>query len=223
MYKVITFDMFSAVLDIEGTAAPIIRQMVPQLHEEDALPFFRVWRTKQWDYVLLCGHLQKDFVSYTYLTSCALDYACEKYGLRLTCAQREKLMSIWFSFQPWPEAKKVIEQLKKKGYIVAMLSNGDTDMLKSIAAHCAIQFDHIFSAEMAGAYKPRKEIYYQVWDHLKIGREDHLHIAGSMFDVMGAVAAGVHCIWSNRYGDCLLDRKYVPDLIVSNLNQLPML
>lgn len=220
MYKIITFDMFSAVLNIEGTAAPIVKEIVPQLDDDSALSFFRIWRTKQWDYVLLTGHMKAEFVSYEYLTEKALHYACQKCNLTLTETQQNGLMNIWFSFNPWPDAKETLDKLKEKGYTVAMLSNGDTNMLEAISKHCGIEFDYIFSAEKAKAYKPRKEIYEQVLSHFNISKEEHLHVAGSMFDTMGAKAAGFHCCWSNRYNDYLLDDTYAPDYTISNLSEL---
>lgn len=220
MYKIITFDMFSAVLNIEGTAAPIVRNILPELDTDSALSFFRIWRTKQWDYVLLTGHMRNNFVSYKYLTEKALTYACNKSNISLTNKQQEELMNIWYSFNPWPEAKETLEQLKLKGYTVAMLSNGDTEMLESISSHCGIKFDYIFSAESAKAYKPRKEIYEQVLTHFNITKDEHLHVAGSMFDTMGAKAAGCNCCWSNRYKDFLLDDSFTPDFTISNLSEL---
>lgn len=220
MYKVITFDMFSAVLNIEGTAKPIVSKIIPCLPEEKALEFFRMWRIKQWDYVLLSGHMEQGYKSYEYLTRCALNYAIKKFDLSLKDEQIKSLINIWFSFNPWDEAKEVISKLKEKGYIVAMLSNGDTKMLQSIASHCKIEFDYIFSAEMVQAYKPCKAIYKQVFDTLKIKDDECLHVAGSMFDTLGAVSCGYHCCWSNRYNDQMLDENYKPQYQISNLTEL---
>ncbi len=46
---------------------------------------------------------------------------------------------------------------------------------------------------------------------------DVLHIAGSANDVLGAVAAGMACVWSNRHGDILLDPAYPPTSVISDL------
>ena len=47
-----------------------------------------------------------------------------------------------------------------------------------------------------------------------------LHVAGSVFDVMGAKAAGCNCAWSNRYSDYVLDTKYEPDYNMKSLSDL---
>lgn len=220
MYKIITFDMFSAVLDIEGTAAAHLRSILPEQTEEKALRFFRDWRKKQWDYVLMSASLEQEFISYEYMTEKALEWACRTHKIAQTPQRTEQFMNIWFCFDPWPEAKEVIEALQQKGYRVGMLSNGDTAMLRALAQHCGILFDEIFSAQTAQAFKPHAKIYSQVAKKLGLNPEEHLHVAGSMFDVMGAVSHGTPCCWSNRHGDRLLDEKYRPRYETDDLRGL---
>jgi len=43
---------------------------------------------------------------------------------------------------------------------------------------------------------------------------------GSMFDVMGAKAAGCICAWSNRQGEPMIDEKYKPDYELTSLSDL---
>ena len=107
--------------------------------------------------------------------------------------------------KPTPEANEVLATLAARGVRLAILSNGDQDMLEAIAARLETPFDHIFSSEQCGLYKPHPSVY--AIPGQSIGAENYLHVAGSASDVVGARAAGVSCYWSNRQGD----RVVLPD------------
>lgn len=219
MYKLITFDMYSALLDIEGSALPRVISVLKRPSEE-CLTFFKLWRTRQWDYVLLSSLMDKGFLSYYDITWKALEYTGKKTGIYLSLPEKTELMEIWTSFLAWPEAKETIDLIKAKGYQVAMLSNGDETMLKKLEDSTGITFDYIFSADQANHYKPHVSIYELPTEKLGIAKTDFLHVAGSLFDMMGAKAAGCNCAWSNRLGEYTLDPQYLPDYETTNLQQL---
>lgn len=219
MFKLITFDMYSAFLDIEGSALPLVEKALG-LPRDESLAFFRLWRAKQWDYVLLTNILQRGFLSYEKITRTTLDYACRKQGRSLTPDQKEALMPVWTSFTAWPEAAEVVAALREKGYIIGMLSNGDEGMLRALEDSTGVRFDHIFAADHAQRYKPHPAIYNLPCEKLGIGKGDFLHVAGSLFDMMGAVAAGCRCAWSNRFGEYALDADYKPEFETRGLREL---
>lgn len=219
MYKVITFDIYSASLDINGSAIPIVEKVL-DLSKEECAEFFKTWRAQQWNYLLLNNSMGDGYYSYRYITEQVLEYTEKKFDLKLTLEQKKELMEIWTSFKAWPEAKKVIDELKRRGYKVAMLSNGDEDMLRPLQESTGIDFDYVFSGDQAGCYKPNPEIYNNVLKSLDIGTDELLHVAGSLFDVMGAKSAGLNCAWSNRYNEFILDTKYIPDFELSSLDKL---
>ena len=153
MYKLITFDIYSASLDINGSATPIVKEVLGW-DDEKSLEFFKIWRAQQWNFLLLNNSMSVGFESYRSITTKSLEYAIKKFEVSLTEEQKNRLMEIWVSFKAWPEAKEVIDEIKRRGYKVAMLSNGDRDMLEPLQSSSGIQFDYVFSAESAKAYKP---------------------------------------------------------------------
>lgn len=219
MFKLITFDIYSASLDINGSAVPVVQEVLG-IPESRAREFFQVWRAQQWNYLLLKNSIQDGFTNYYDITRGLLDYMEKRTGLAITGEQKDRLMRIWTTFSAWPEAKPILEEVKQRGYAIAMLSNGDLDMLEPLQDSTGIRFDHIFSGDMAGCYKPSPGIYELPYKKLNIRKEEMLHVAGSMFDVMGAKAAGCTCAWSNRHGDVLLNEAYAPDYELKNLSQL---
>lgn len=219
MYKLITFDIYSASLDINGSAIPVI-QRVLHVSEEFAGLFFQTWRTQQWNYLLLNNNIDDGYQNYSYITEAVLDYTCKKYEIQINELQKKELMDIWISFHAWPEAKSVIDEIKNRGYLVAMLSNGDENMLLPLQKSTGITFDYLFSGDQVRCYKPNKKIYYNIFKGLELDINEHLHVAGSMFDVIGAKAAGLNCVWSNRYKEHLLDSRFKPDYEIFNLKEL---
>ena len=219
MYKLVTFDIYSASLNINGSAVPVVDRVLG-LGEEKSTEFFKLWRTQQWNYLLLNNSMKTGFESYRYITMKVLEYTEKKFGISLTEEQKAQLFEIWTTFRAWPEAKEVIDEIKKRGYKVGMLSNGDLDMLKPLEDSTGIEFDYIFSAEQAGGYKPCPDVYDVPLNALGLKKDEMLHVAGSSFDVMGAKSAGCHCAWSNRLKEYVLDERYKPDYELSNLYEL---
>ena len=219
MYKVVSFDIYSASLDINGSAIPIVEEVL-QLPKETCADFFKTWRAQQWNFLLLNNSMNKEFFTYNYITSRVLEYTEKKFEISLTDDQREKLMKIWTTFKAWPEAKKVIDEIKSRGYKVVMLSNGDKDMLDPLQNSTGIDFDDIFSGDQANCYKPNPLIYRNALEKLGIEKDELLHVAGSLFDVMGARADGFHCAWSNRLGEFVLDQDFAPNYELKNLSEL---
>ncbi|HAA92065.1 MAG TPA: hypothetical protein DCE33_06435 [Rhodospirillaceae bacterium] len=143
-------------------------------------------------------------------TRMGLDYVLARHGIDLPDDQRRELVSAWDAIRPWPEAIELVGEVKNRGYVTAILSNGDHDMLAALAKPFGDKMDHILSAESAGVYKPHPAVYDLPETELKIAKADVLHVAGSGNDVMGAIATGMRCYWSNRNGDRVIDTTYVP-------------
>ena len=213
----VTFDMYSALLDIFTSAVPLVKDVV-DLPDESCDKLFRTWRSEQWLYMLLNGCTRTGFISYSDITKRALDYTEFKLNYSFTPEQKERLLHhVWENFKAWPEAKKVLEELRARGYTIAMLSNGDRDMLEPLQQSTGIQFDHIFAADMARCHKPGPEIYALPKMVLGMEPADFLHVCGSANDLMGASYAGIQCAWHNRRADRPYDPNIKPVFEVRNL------
>jgi 2-haloacid dehalogenase len=162
-------------------------------------------------------------LSFRRCTALALDYVCSRYSLSIDTAARRQLVAAWDAIPPWPEAPAALQAIKSKGYAIGILSNGDQSMLEALASQFATPFDHVLSSESAGKYKPHPSMYALPQQRLGIARNDTLHVAGSANDVLGAVAFGMPCIWSNRAADVLVDPDYPPTQEISSLAHLPAL
>jgi len=209
-FALVTFDVYSALFDIAGSLTGKLREM-SSLEEQDATAAFQLWRAKQMERAALSNSLGLGRTSFREATRQALRYVERRYMLALTEEQSRELLMAWDRLTPWPEAPAVLEALKLRGYALAILSNGDKDMLTALAGVLPVRFDHIFSSEEAGAYKPHPDVYALPGRALGIGPQAILHVAGGTNDALGAVAAGLPCYWSNRHHDVVLDPAFAPN------------
>lgn len=213
----VTFDAYAALADYRSSLLPVVAA-IPGLEAADASDFLELWRTRQLGVAMLSNALERGRIPFRRCTALALDYALKRYGLELDTSSREELVRAWYPLAPWPEANAVLGELADRGLRLAILSNGDRDMLEAIAARLETPFDHIFSSEQCGSYKPHPDVY--ALPTRELGIESYLHVAGSANDVIGAKAYGISCYWSNRQGDCVVIPELAPDCEGTDLTGL---
>ena len=215
--KLVTFDVYMALLDIEGSLVSVVSEELG-LETDRARPFVQLWRAKQMERAAISNSLEKERTSFRAATEMALDYVAGRQGIAIGAEKHHRLVTAWDTMRPWPEANEVIAAIKAKGSETAILSNGDQDMLEAVARLFPAGFNHILSSETAGKYKPHPSVYDLPTTVLSIAKADVLHVAGSANDVLGTIAAGMRCVWSNRHGDLLLDPAYAPEIILDDLS-----
>lgn len=220
--KLVTFDVYMALLDIEASLVPIVAETL-ELELDTATAFVRTWRAKQMERAAISNSLDGERVSFRDATRIGLDYLARRDGLNLDHETRENLVFAWDRMRPWPEADEAIAAIKAKGYSTAILSNGDQDMLEVVATQFTTGFDYILSSETAGKYKPHPAVYDLPSGVLGIAKDQVLHVAGSTNDVLGAISTGMPCVWSNRHGDVVLDPAFPPTKEVLNLSGVPVI
>lgn len=218
-YKVVTFDVYSALGDIEGTFVPQLLQL-DACKRVDVASMFAMWRSKQYEYMMIHNCIQEPFVSFADITRRALDYTLHTYDVVLDEQTKEKLVNDWSHIQFRDGAREVIMAVQQKGYATGMLSNGDSDMLHALQTKLNVKFDYIFSAEQAGYFKPRPELYEYACQKANIKKAELLHVAGSMPDIIGSIYAGVSSAWSNVNNERLLVPNKEPTYNVANLSKL---
>ena len=218
-WKLVTFDVYMALLDIQGGLTATFAHTC-RVSEQAASTMVSLWRAKQMERAASSNALGLGRTPFRDCTAMALDHVCARHGLDLDEGGRHRLVHAWDSLTPWPEADGALAALKARGYDIAILSNGDQDMLDKVAARFQTRFDHVLSSERVGKYKPHPAIYALPQSKLGIATADTIHVAGSANDVLGAIAYGMACIWSNKLQDKLVDSGYPPTYEVENLSQL---
>jgi len=87
----------------------------------------------------------------------------------------------------------------KKNYKLAVLSNIDDDLFTHSENLLGIKFDHVFTAQTIGSYKPDLRNFEYAINKLCLPRERILHVAQSLFhDIEPASKFGLSTAWINR-------------------------
>ena len=125
----------------------------------------------------------------------------------------------------WPVFEDTVDSLKvlaKHGQL-AILSNVDNDLFARTAIKLDVQFDHVFTAQDIGSYKPSATNFEHLIGNSPVPKDEILHVAQSQYhDVAPAAKMGLQTVWVNRRGgdpghgatppaDALADLE-VPDL-----------
>ena len=101
------------------------------------------------------------------------------------------------AFQPWPDARRGLQQLKKS-YVIGTLSNGNIGLLVDMAKHGGLPWDVVFSAEVFRHYKPDPETYLGAADLLGIAQDELMLVAAHKDDLFAAKACGLRTAFVRR-------------------------
>jgi 2-haloalkanoic acid dehalogenase type II len=131
-----------------------------------------------------------------------------------------ELLRRWSELRPWPEVGQVLGRLSAT-HRLAVATNCSEELARRAAAAAGADFGVVVSAERAGWYKPRAEVYRLTLAELGVPPARALFVAGSAYDVGGAAAVGMPVFWHNRAGLRLFDG--VPPPLATESTLWPLL
>lgn len=112
---------------------------------------------------------------------------------------RREMNEIGFSRSPVPGAAELLDFLKGKGYLLAVISNND-GYTEAKCEEVGIRryLDFVFDSTKLDMVKPDRRIFKYAAEKMGISPSDAVHV-GDMYgtDVMGALNAGSDVIWFN--------------------------
>lgn len=133
---------------------------------------------------------------------------------------RREMSGIDFSRSLVAGAAELLDFLKGKGYLLAVISNND-GYTEEKCEEVGIRryFDYVFDSTRLEMVKPDPGIFRYAADTMGISPSDAVHV-GDMYgtDVMGALHAGADVIWFNGRGMDKFDDTDVPE--VSELSEI---
>ncbi|TMK70741.1 MAG: HAD family hydrolase [Actinobacteria bacterium] len=106
------------------------------------------------------------------------------------------------TWEPFPEARASLEEARRRGWKLAILSNTDRDFIEASMDRIGVPFELAIVASEIGSYKPGHRHWKRFFDETGAPRDRHVHVAQSHFhDVVPATELGLRTIWINRYGE----------------------
>ena len=144
-----------------------------------------------------------------------LDELIERFAIEgLSEREKDNFNRAWHRLTPWPDAVEGLSRLRSK-YVVASLSNGNVSLLKNMGEHAGLPWDVVLSAELAGRYKPDREVYLKAAELLDLVPRTVMMVAAHKGDLRAAAAAGFRTAFvprplerPNRRIDLSYDRAF---------------
>lgn len=218
MALTLAFDVYGTLIDTSGVT------MALQPHAGDrAGAFARLWREKQLEYSFRRGLMQR-YEPFTVCTQNALDYACEFFAIALTDAQKAQLMAAYRTLPAFAEVAEGLGALQTAGYRMYAFSNGHPDDVENLLLHANIrdQFIDVISVHEVQSFKPDPAVYEHFLQRTGTQPSEAWLISSNPFDVIGAIAVGMHAAWVKRTPEALFDPWGIrPAVTVSGLTELP--
>ena len=214
--ETVTLDSFTTLVDVHGPTREALAE-----HVADPDPVATLWRSRAVDYRMVATFLDA-YEPYRATTRDALEYALAVHGHELDGPAMDEVMETFEELPVFDDVRGSIERLADAGYDVAVLSNGEPDLLASIVERAGIEdlLSAVVSADEIRAYKPDAAIYERGAERTGTPVKNIAHAATPWYDVYGAMGAGMQGIWVNRRGRPWDTFDGEPDLIVDSLSAL---
>ena len=90
---------------------------------------------------------------------------------------------------PYPEVPKVLEELRRRGWSLAILSNIDHALMIESEKHLGVPFDLIVTAEDVRSYKPAPGHWERFFETTTADKGRHVHVAASWWAFISASIA----------------------------------
>jgi putative hydrolase of the HAD superfamily len=126
-------------------------------------------------------------------------------------------------------AFEVLAAIRKEGYRIGMIANGDSTGARNIINSIGLQgyFDAIVVSEEVGIEKPYQAIFEVALAKLGVKAENAVMVGNRIeADILGANRIGMKSVWfrwNDRYSDTIDGSEEKPDFTINSLFDLPSL
>jgi 2-haloacid dehalogenase len=205
--QAIVFDAYGTLFDVYSIGA-----LAERLFPKQGAALAELWRDKQIEYTRLrtmCS-MYKPFWE---VTQDALVFSCNKLGLDLTLEAQNALMGQYAKLTAFPENLEVLQQLRERSLKLAILSNGNPQMLDSAVEAAGMRgiFNHILSVDAVKKFKTAPEAYQLAPDVFGLSAKNILFVSSNCWDACGATWFGYTTFWVNRANAPLEELGVTPD------------
>src|ERR1700761_8959306 len=218
--KLCMFDQYGTVVDMQGGLRAFA---APFLHAKgwggDRNSLVTWWRRTHFENSMIDALLQRDHMAYREIGHLSVRQVMDRAGIAHTDDEVRALVAAIERLQPFPEVPDALARLHRH-YGLAVLSNGDPDMLEAAKAYHGITFDAVISVAAANAFKPHRATYEMAAGQVGLRLEEILFVANHEFDCVGAKSAGMRTVFVDRRKRPFARWPHQPDLIVASMTEL---
>jgi 2-haloacid dehalogenase len=188
--KALLFDVQGTATDFHSTVCDEARRVSAGRHPNADWPdVVRRWRAGYFA-ALDSTPSHGAWVSVHSVYRRALDAVLDECGITgFSDAEREELTLAWQRLRPWPDVVPGLTRLRR-AFTLATLSNADVSAVVNISKRANLPWDAIFTAEMAGAFKPDPAVYRMAATYVGLDPADIMMVASHKYDIRAAGRLG---------------------------------
>lgn len=207
-----TFDCYGTLIDWNGG---IGRELERLFGVEDAPGLLERYHELEPQVQVQAG----GYRSYAEVLTLTLMRLAEEERLALPEGEADALVRSLPQWEPFPEVRPALEELRGRGWKLAILSNSDRNLIAASQERIGVPFDLTIVAEDVGSYKPEHRHWQRFREETGAGDSGHVHVAASVFhDIAPASELRVRSVWINRLGE---RAEVQPTRELTNLAPLP--
>jgi 2-haloacid dehalogenase len=202
-----TFDCYGTLIDWNGGIRSTLEQLWPRANGERLLARYHELEPEV--------ERQAPALTYRQVLARCLRKLADEEGLPLGAEDERALGDSLPSWHAFPEVPAALEELRRRGFKLAILSNTDPDFLAASLEQLGVPFDELVVASEIGSYKPEYGHWWTFFERTGATRDEHVHVAASLFhDIRPAIELGLTTIWINRLGETAdpVPARELPDL-----------
>lgn len=190
------FDAYGTLFDVHSAVTRLSHRL-----GEKAERLSDLWRTKQLEYTWIHAATAHR-ATFWQLTERSLDYAIAATGMAIDDTTRAALLDAYRELDAFGEVGPVLRALKQRGARLAVLSNGDPDLLERAIDSAGLDglFEYVLSAADAGTFKPDPMVYRLAVEAFDAGPAAIWFCSSNRWDIAGASTFGMRPVWINRTG-----------------------
>jgi 2-haloacid dehalogenase len=188
-----SFDCYGTLVDWNGGIGGELERLWPASGSDELLERYHEIEPR----VQLDGSLP-----YREVLTQSLRLLAESEGLDLAPDEEDALPRSLPSWPAFPEVRRELDELRSRGWRLAVLSNSDPDLLGASLERLGVEIDRRVTADVAGSYKPAHGHWLRFFELEGVDRARHVHVAASPFhDLAPCAELGIPAVWINRRGE----------------------
>ena len=143
------FDQYGTVVDMQNGLTDIASDFLKKKRwEGDPYRFVTWWRRTHFENSMINALCDQRHTSYRMIGERAVAHVMDRAKITYTAEQLSWLVSNIEKLKTFEDVEASLEELRNSGYELAILSNGDCDMLDRAKEHISFSFDTIISVIM---------------------------------------------------------------------------
>jgi 2-haloacid dehalogenase len=213
--SVYVFDAYGTLFDVHSAASRYKEAIGPAWER-----LSQTWRSKHLEYTWIHAQTGRHTRFWT-LAERSLDYAIALTG-GVPPGVRNGLLAAYRTLSAYPEVPGVLTELRARGARLAILTNGDPDMIEDAVGSAGLAglLDAVITVHEAGVFKPDRRVYKLASDRFGVAPGAVSFQSSNRWDVAGAKVFGFRCVWVNRSGAPDEYPEMPADLVAADLGAL---